>query len=136
MKIIITAISRNDRTTKDGKKKYVSVGIKCAEYGDRFINGFGNKNNESWQAGDEVDVDIKEVESNGKKYLNFETPDMTARLLSEVNALRVEVTKIREALKPIYLEWLKKNPRPVVQAPAKDIGIEYPENELGEIPFD
>lgn len=72
MKVTITQIARNNKTSKAGKP-YVSLGIKCNEYGDKFINGFGNKGNEHWKVGDTVEV---EIEQKGE-YLNFSMPTHT-----------------------------------------------------------
>lgn len=72
MQITITQIARNNKTSKVGKP-YVSVGIKCNEYGDKYINGFGHKDNASWKIGDTVDVEIVEK----GEYLNFEMPKST-----------------------------------------------------------
>ena len=74
MKITLTQIARNNKTSKAGKQ-YVSVGIKCNEYGDKFINGFGNKDNSEWKVGDTVEV---EVEQKGE-YLNFSMPTRTVK---------------------------------------------------------
>ena len=69
--ITITTISRKE---KEGSKgKYISVGIKAEEYGDRWINGFENKTNELWQNGDRVEVIVYEKTIDDKTYLNFQT---------------------------------------------------------------
>lgn len=76
----ITKISRFT-TGKDNKplinkngKPYTRVSIKVAEHGDTFLSGFGDPVNESWKEGDDVEIIVDEVESNGKKYLNFSMP--------------------------------------------------------------
>lgn len=76
----ITKISRFT-TGKDNKplinkngKPYTRVSIKVAEHGDTFLSGFGDPANESWKEGDDVEITVDEVESNGKKYLNFSMP--------------------------------------------------------------
>ncbi len=127
-KIILTAVSRNDRTAKNGKK-YISIGFKCTEYGDRWINGFGSKDNADWKEGDEVKVEIFEKDGkDGKKYLNFSIPDLTAETLIRLEALERTVEKIRKALEPIYLDWKRKN-NAVNTEPLKVRGtdINYPE---------
>lgn len=125
-KVTLTYVSATPKVSKAGKP-YTSLSIKTVEHGERYINGFQNKVNKNWKEGDEVNVSITEKEYNGKMYLSFEVPDMTTDLLAEVNALRDEIKKIREVLKPIYLEWKARQPR----TPSKVIGtdIDYPENE-------
>jgi len=56
----------NDLKTHDGRN-YERVAIKTEEYGDKYISGFGNSRNKSWNIGDEVEL---EVEQSGE-YLNF-----------------------------------------------------------------
>lgn len=73
MKLTITKVHRADKN-KDGQpyiskkgQPYTRVGIKTEEYGDRWLSGFGNQDNEMWNVGDTVEV---EVEESGQ-YLNF-----------------------------------------------------------------
>ncbi len=72
-KITITRIARSNKTSSAGKS-YVSLGIQANEYGEQWLNGFGNKSNENWNNGDTVEVTIEKKTVNGKEYLNFETP--------------------------------------------------------------
>lgn len=127
-KITITSISRNEKTSKDGKKKYISLGLRCAEYGERWINGFGNKDNQDWKEGDEVSIDIKEVEVNGKKYLNFETPDVTAFLIERVKTLEETMEKVRTTLKPMYLDWKATQPKDTPKVSGTE--IDYPSDDI------
>lgn len=70
----ITQIARNNKTSKAGKP-YVSLGLKVNEYGDKFINGFGNKDNADWKVGDDVEITVVEK----GEYLNFEMPTRTIK---------------------------------------------------------
>ena len=70
MQVKITHINRSNKTSKAGKP-YESVGIRCVEYGERWINGFGRADNKSWKVGDTVDVNVVEKGA----YLNFEMPE-------------------------------------------------------------
>lgn len=74
-KLTLTNVTRTQRTSRRTGKDYTSLSLKSVEYGERFINGFGNKDNMAWKSGDIVDLEIKEVEKDGKKYLNFEMPE-------------------------------------------------------------
>lgn len=79
-KLTLTNVSRTARESRTKKDRngnplpYTSLSLKSVEYGEKFINGFGNKDNMAWKAGDVVEVEIKEVEKDGRKFLNFETP--------------------------------------------------------------
>lgn len=109
--VTIKSIARNEKTSKAGKK-YTSLGFKCAEHGDKWVNGFGNKSNADWKEGDEVKVDIKEVVSGDKTYLNFDMVNVESILIERVATLEAVVksqaetiNKIRETLKPMYFDW-------------------------------
>lgn len=70
MQISITAVSRKERTSKKGRP-FISLGLKCSEYGERWLSGFGNEANKDWKKGDKVNI---EVEDTGE-YLNFKMPE-------------------------------------------------------------
>lgn len=69
MQITLTSVSRFNKTAKTGKP-YVSLSVKCNEYGDKYLSGFGSEDNQDWKVGDTVEV---EVATKGD-YLNFSTP--------------------------------------------------------------
>lgn len=71
MQLTITQISRKNKTSAKSGKPFESVGIKCQEYGDRWISGFGRADNKSWKVGDTVDVNVEEK----GEYLNFSMPE-------------------------------------------------------------
>ena len=68
MKLHLTYVKRTPRTSKAGKP-FISLSVKAQEYGESYLGGFGNKDNENWIEGMEVEVD--KVEQKGE-YLNFE----------------------------------------------------------------
>lgn len=75
MKLNLTYIDRKERVSAKSGKPFTSVSIKAKEYNDKFLSGFGNKENASWQVGQEVEVaEVREVSKDGKIYLNFEMP--------------------------------------------------------------
>ena len=78
MKVTITQITRKEAQGKKGP--YTRIGMKTQEHGDAWLSGFGRKDNTSWKAGDTVEVEVKEVEKDGKTYLNFEMPERAASL--------------------------------------------------------
>jgi len=78
MKITLTDKPIIASTKKDGTpliskkgKPYKMCLFKCNEYKDRWVSGFYRDEMESWNGGDEIEVDIEE--KNG--YLNFSMPD-------------------------------------------------------------
>ena len=70
--VTLTATYRKQRTSKAGKP-FTSLGIKCEEYGDKWLSGFDNNATKSWKEGDKVEVI---VEQKGE-YLNFSLPQGT-----------------------------------------------------------
>lgn|SRR3990167_9711382 len=74
-KLNLTYIKRTERISAKTNKPFTSLSIKATQYGDKFLSGFGNRNNENWKEGMEVEVaEVKEVNKDGKTYLNFEMP--------------------------------------------------------------
>ena len=84
-----------DLMGKNGKK-YEKVSVKAIEYGDRFIGGFGGEWNRNWKEGDEILLDINEVDYNGKKYLNFSKVDMEQRMMEMITELNKRVTALEK----------------------------------------
>lgn len=97
-KITITKITRTERTSARTNKPFTSLGLKAQEYGDQWLSGFGNKDNAGWKEGDQVEIEIKKVEKDGKTYLNFETPkaadktdEKLEQVLNKIVGLTIEV---------------------------------------------
>lgn len=97
MKLTLTYVNRTQRTSKAGKP-FTSVSIKATEYGDRYISGFGNKSNESWKAGDVVEV--TSVVEKGQ-YLNFEMAKAPSGGQVEVMALSHKVDQLQSMLRSV-----------------------------------
>lgn len=68
--VTITNVSRKERTSNRTGKPFTSLGLQCVEYGEKWLSGFGNKDNASWKKGDTVEIEIEEK----GEYLNFNTP--------------------------------------------------------------
>lgn len=88
-KVTLVKVYRSD-TNKEGVKlvgkngkPYTKIGIKTKEYGDKWLNGFGNFDNKGWNEGDTVDII---TEQNGD-FLNFKTPSQTELLEIRVKKL-------------------------------------------------
>lgn len=94
-KVNLTYVQREEKTATSGKH-YTSLRIKCAEYGDRFLSGFGNASNKSWKQGDTVEIEVKEVAKDGKTYLNFETPKEAS---VDVKTLEVKIGFLAQSMK-------------------------------------
>src|SRR3990167_21920 len=102
-KVKLTQVNRYT-TNKEGSplinkngKPYSSIRIKCEEYGDKLLSGFGNKDNANWNAGDEVEI---MVEQKGE-YLNFSTPkkeDKLEEILNQLAGLKLGQAIIIDAL--------------------------------------
>jgi hypothetical protein len=87
MKLKIDRISRNQKTSRDGKP-FESIGIQS---GGEWYNGFGKAGvTDYWKEGDVIDVEIEEKEFNGKVYKNFKLPTLTSR----VDKLEERVAKL------------------------------------------
>ena len=85
-KLTLTRVYRKDKISKKNNKPYTSLGLKATEYGEDWINGFGNKDNSSWKEGDVVEVEIKK----DGQYINFEMPKSNGtspELIAKVNQI-------------------------------------------------
>lgn len=75
--VTITKVFRKQEVSKKTNKPYTRLALKTKEHGERWLSGFGNKDNEHWQDGIKVSLEITEsdaVDKDGNKYLNFATP--------------------------------------------------------------
>lgn len=98
-KITLTKVFRTDKDKQGNPLKsskgvpYTRLNVKSQEHGDKYISGFGNKENANWKEGDTVEVIIKQ---NGE-YLNFEMPKATGdigELTEKVKKLQSQVTSL------------------------------------------
>lgn len=79
MQITITKINRKQVTSQKTGRPFESVSLQAEEYGNRWLNGFGRKDNKSWKEGDKVEVEVTEstrTDTNGQPYLNFTMPEL------------------------------------------------------------
>lgn len=98
MKLNLTFVKRTERISKAGKP-FTSVSIKSTQYGEKYLSGFGNKDNANWAAG--MEVEVAEVVAKGE-YLNFEMPKkVTANTQVEVMALSHKLDLIQSQLRAI-----------------------------------
>lgn len=95
MKITLTDV-KHLTTDKEGKtlvtktgKPYTRTLIKCEEY-PKTISGFGNNENASWKAGDEIDLLITEV----GQYLNFSIPKKTDVMEDKLARLEMRIERL------------------------------------------
>jgi hypothetical protein len=109
--------------TKDGRP-YTSVRIQVAEYGQSWISGFGNAQNNSWKEGDDAELII---EKKGE-YLNFSMPkpvdkqnELNEKILNKLTQMNLLLSAIHEHVVP------KK--QGAVKMPE---GVDYPEEDLGQ----
>lgn len=95
-KVTLTAVYRNDKDKQGNPFKskkgfpYTKLSFKCKEYGDKYVGGFGNKDNEGWKVGDTVEVIVKQ---NGE-YLNFDMPKVEDVQTERIAKLEARVTTL------------------------------------------
>lgn len=107
-KLNLTFVKRTPRTSVAGKP-FTSLSIKATEYGEKYLSGFGNKDNASWNIGDEVEVEkVEEVVKGDKTYLNFtmaqNAPKGGVELLAlrnDIKAVQIQSASILKELKAI-----------------------------------
>lgn len=99
----------NALKTKDGRA-YTRMSIKVDSKGDRYISGFGNKDNADWKVGDQIDITITEAEKTdkeGRPYLNFVMPkkedkvlENTELILNKLVGLQLQLNTVLTILNP------------------------------------
>lgn len=105
MKVTLTFVKRTERTSAKGKP-YTSLSIKTIEHGEKFLSGFGSKDNAYWKEGEKVEITVNEVLKDGKTYLNFETPKKepagaadTQQILNAITGLKLDINNLGLLLK-------------------------------------
>jgi hypothetical protein len=156
-KLTLTWIKREEKMSaaKENKpaRKYTSVSIKTQEYGDKYLSGFGNEDNQGWKEGDTVEVEsVEEKEYNGKKYLNFNmakggkggaSQADIAKIITMLTNLTVAVTtnqtlirkvgRILEEEKGVVATKDGIVPKSMEELAQEEFdGLDYPENTLDE----
>lgn len=134
-KLTLTFIKRTERTSAKTGKPFTSVSIKAREYNDKYLSGFGNKENASWKEGDIVEVmDVKEVEKEGKVYLNFEmsksAPVGSQEVMTAISEINNRVLKMY-----VMIEELVRAKREGEKTKVTGTDIDYPD-ENGPTAFD
>ncbi len=90
-KVTLTYLKDTPKTSAAGKP-YTSRSIKTQEHGDKWLSGFANANNKNWKVGDTVELEVKEVNKDGKQYLNFEVPKPEAAVNADLTKIKLELT--------------------------------------------
>lgn len=100
-------------------RPYTRMSVKVAEYGDKWVSGFENKQNRDWKEGQVVEMII---EQNGE-YLNFSLPKDagTSQLNDKLELVLTKLAKIE--LMVSLLGDKKKSDEINVPTPA---GVHYP----------
>jgi len=146
MKLTIEKITTNQRTSARTGKPFTSLGLITKEYGQNtWVSGFGNKHTAMWREGDVVDVDIREVVKDGKKYINFDLPDPMKKLEQRVKTLEDAFARMNNTASNYYppsssVTATHSTPPPAnyseVPPNSPDDGImDYPEEDTSGIPW-
>lgn len=106
-KVKIKTISRKERTSTRTGKPFISLGIKTEEHGDKWLSGFGSKDNEYWKEGDEVEIIIEQK----GEYLNFTTPKKEDKMNEGVEKILNKLTSMNLDIQEIKAEVLKNKPK-------------------------
>lgn len=106
-KLTLTFVKSFPKTSISGEN-YTSVSIKSKEYGDKYLSGFGNKDNQNWKVGDVVEVLVKQVLKDGKEYLNFEMPKNVTKsqnnseVLHQIEVLKTKISRLSALIERLY----------------------------------
>lgn len=135
MKVEITKVARYT-TNKTGEplvnkqgRPYTSIRIQTKEHGEKWVSGFGNKENASWKEGDSVEIDIT---PNGE-YLNFSMPKRIDN--EQLEKIFQNTEFILNRLTGIKLLLETQNGVEPVKAkdyPVNDVPEPFPESDLLE----
>lgn len=90
MKVTIVAVNRKERMSNRTGKPFTSLGIRTQEHGEKWLSGFGNKDNSTWKNGDVVEIDIEQK----GEYLNFTVPKKADMGPAANNAATAEIKNI------------------------------------------
>jgi len=93
-KVTLVKVSSQQRQSQKNGKQYESVGILTKEYGDKWINGFGNSRTKNWKKDDVVEIEITQ---NGE-YLNFKTPSEHDEIMDALRTVYAEIIEIKKLL--------------------------------------
>lgn len=128
--LTITAVKRYT-TKQDGTplvskqgKPYTSIRIKTDKYGDAWVSGFGNPENDAWIVGSEIEV---LVEKKGE-YLNFSMPKKEDKVNEKLELILNTLTGIRLDLGAVrdYLGMQDKAKKTVENCPKNEYEDQEP----------
>lgn len=111
--------------TRDGRD-YTRVNIQVAEHGQKWVSGFGSKENANWKEGDTVEITIEQK----GEYLNFSEPKKQDVVNEKLEQILNKLTKLNLEIQIIKDKVVGKE----INVPTPE-GVDYPENDLGEPPF-
>lgn len=109
--VTLTFVKSTERVSAKTNKPFTSLSIKTKEHGDTYLSGFGNKANKDWKAGDVVEIEVKEVEKDGKKYLNFDMPKKDSAVEEKLEMILNRLVGLK-----IDMETIKANTAPRARA--------------------
>lgn len=127
--VVLQFVKNEQKVSKNGKQ-YTACSIKVA---DNWINGFGNQETQSWNAGDQVRIDIFKEQYNGKEYLKFKTLKKEDLLEERIKKLEEIVAGLIGKPTPATKEEVESifNDAPPPQEPPKDYSDVTPD----DLPF-
>ena len=87
------------------------------EHGEKWLSGFGNKDNAGWNVGDDVEID---VEQKGE-YLNFSTPKNTNGTDKPTASTSADIAWIKNTLSMKVIPMLES-----INSKLEEEGDDYP----------
>lgn len=100
----ITNIKRESKISKTGKP-YTSLRMQTEKHQENWLSGFGNKDNQGWNVGDTVEIEVK---MNGQ-YYNFETPKAPLVSYQSSTAQTVGNAEVKNAITLKVIPLLQQN---------------------------
>lgn len=105
MKVTLEYVNNEKKVSKAGKQ-YTACSIKV---NGEFYNGFGNKQTESWSAGQEVELELYEEMYNGKNQKKFRTVDAKEVAQLEANNKLEEILERVKNIESLIRGGLQKS---------------------------
>ena len=126
--VTLTMVSRKEKTSSKTGRPFTSLGIRTQEHGEKWLSGFGNKDNAAWKIGDKVEII---VEQKGE-YLNFSMPTLVKTTQSDAIVARLE-NFITHKLEPMLVKMAAAIDR-LEALGAQEAGEEKPEDWEPQFP--
>lgn len=136
MNVTLIYIKDTERVSAKTGKPFTSRSIKTKEHGEAWLSGFANKDNAGWKVGDTVDIDVAEVEKDGKIYTNFTVPKKADISDEKLEVILNRITGISLKVESIYAAVVKKD-KPSLNGPTA-FDIDYPVDGMPseeDVPF-